>query len=116
MSITLAIRRTFCAPHVAHFRPITFFAPPAFWRGCRVLFGTVYVLWSLRLFDLRGSFTRGLGARYAPTPVVIDAADGSRIKDVDGVEYMEYLLALGQLILGHRPRPVLSAVQPAVEK
>jgi len=63
-----------------------------------------------------GSFARGLGSGYVSTPIVVDTADGSRIKDVDGAEYVDYLLALGPLILGHRPRPILSAVTQAMER
>ena len=50
-------------------------------------------------------------ARFiAPYPICIKNADGNRIWDVDGNEYIDYLVGGGPLILGHRPKPVIDAV------
>jgi glutamate-1-semialdehyde 2,1-aminomutase len=43
-------------------------------------------------------------------PIFIEQGSGSRITDVDGNEYIDCLLSLGPLILGHRPERVIKAV------
>ncbi|MGH9738731.1 MAG: glutamate-1-semialdehyde 2,1-aminomutase [Candidatus Acidiferrales bacterium] len=44
------------------------------------------------------------------TPLVIDRAAGSRVWDVDGREYIDYICSWGALILGHAHPDVVSAV------
>lgn len=51
----------------------------------------------------------GSGARR-DVPIFMERGEGSRIYDVDGNEYIDCLLALGPLILGHRPKRVIEAV------
>jgi glutamate-1-semialdehyde 2,1-aminomutase len=48
-------------------------------------------------------------------PRFIARGDGSRIMDVDGNEYIDYIGSWGPLILGHRPRPVVDAIASALE-
>ena len=43
-------------------------------------------------------------------PVVISRGRGSRVLDVDGNEYIDYVGSWGPLILGHAPAPVVDAV------
>jgi len=43
-------------------------------------------------------------------PLIIDRARGSRIRDVDGREYIDYVCSWGALILGHADPDVVSAV------
>jgi glutamate-1-semialdehyde 2,1-aminomutase len=50
---------------------------------------------------------RGVGG----TPPFILRGEGSRIFDVDGNDYIDYVLSWGPLIFGHRPRFVLEALQ-----
>ncbi len=57
-----------------------------------------------------GSAARSTFAGYAPHPPYMERGEGAHIQDVDGNEYVDYLLALGPLILGHRPPRVTSAV------
>jgi glutamate-1-semialdehyde 2,1-aminomutase len=45
------------------------------------------------------------------TPPFILRGEGSRIFDVDGNDYIDYVLSWGPLIFGHRPRFVLEALQ-----
>jgi glutamate-1-semialdehyde 2,1-aminomutase len=45
-----------------------------------------------------------------PYPIYVDRGDGSRIVDVDGNEYIDYNLAHGPLILGHRPPELTAAI------
>ena len=45
------------------------------------------------------------------TPPFIARGDGSRIYDVDGNEYIDYVLSWGPLILGHRSPQVIEALR-----
>jgi glutamate-1-semialdehyde 2,1-aminomutase len=45
------------------------------------------------------------------TPPFIARGEGSRIFDVDGNDYIDYVLSWGPLIFGHRPRFLLEALQ-----
>jgi len=45
------------------------------------------------------------------TPRFIKSGKGSRVVDVDGVSYIDYLGSWGPLILGHCPPPVLAALR-----
>jgi glutamate-1-semialdehyde 2,1-aminomutase len=47
---------------------------------------------------------------WSPYPLFIDHGKGSRIFDVDGNEFIDYLLGLGPMLLGHRPERVTKAV------
>jgi glutamate-1-semialdehyde 2,1-aminomutase len=49
------------------------------------------------------------------TPPFIARGDGSRIYDVDGNEYIDYVLSWGPLILGHRPPQVIEALRDVLE-
>lgn len=51
---------------------------------------------------------------YAPYPVVMDKAKGPYLYDVDGNEYVDYLLSYGALILGHGHQEVTKAIQSQV--
>ncbi|MGB2810071.1 MAG: glutamate-1-semialdehyde 2,1-aminomutase [Sedimentisphaerales bacterium] len=49
-------------------------------------------------------------------PLFIDRAVGSKIYDIDGNEYVDYVCSWGPMILGHAHPKVLEAVQAAVKK
>ena len=49
-------------------------------------------------------------------PLFIDHAKGSKIVDVDGNEYIDYVCSWGPGILGHADAKVIKAVQKACEK
>jgi glutamate-1-semialdehyde 2,1-aminomutase len=49
------------------------------------------------------------------TPPFIDRAQGSRVWDVDGNEYIDYLGSWGPLVLGHAHPAVVEAVKKAAE-
>lgn len=51
---------------------------------------------------------------WEPYPLFIADGKGSRITDVDGNEYIDYLLGLGPMILGHRHPLVTAAVSKAI--
>ncbi len=49
-------------------------------------------------------------------PLFIDHASGSKVVDVDGKNYIDYVCSWGPLILGHSPPEVVAALQEAVVK
>lgn len=49
-------------------------------------------------------------------PLFIEKAEGSKIYDIDGNEYIDYVGSWGPMILGHAHPQVLSAVGSAAEK
>jgi glutamate-1-semialdehyde 2,1-aminomutase len=50
------------------------------------------------------------------SPIFIKKASGSRIYDIDGNEYIDYVLSWGPMILGHSHPKVVKALKRAVEK
>ncbi len=62
-----------------------------------------------------GSSARGVRAGWEPYPPFIASGRGSRITDVDGREYVDYLMGLGPLLFGHRPPEITAAVSAAIE-
>jgi glutamate-1-semialdehyde 2,1-aminomutase len=50
------------------------------------------------------------------SPIFIDRAKGSKIYDVDGNAYIDYVLSWGPLILGHAHPKVISALKKAIDK
>ena len=50
------------------------------------------------------------------TPIFIARGSGSRIFDVDGNEYIDYVLSWGPLILGHAHPSVVSAIERAARE
>ena len=54
---------------------------------------------------------RGVGGK----PLFIARGNGSRITDVDGREFIDYVGSWGPLIFGHRPPEVLKALTEALE-
>ena len=50
------------------------------------------------------------------TPVFISRASGSKIYDVEGREYIDYVASWGPMILGHSYPGVIAAIQAAAEK
>lgn len=50
------------------------------------------------------------------SPFFVSRAKGSRIYDVDGNDYIDYVGSWGPMILGHAPEAVLSAVREALDR
>ena len=63
-----------------------------------------------------GSSARGVRAGWEPYPPFVASGRGSRITDVDGTEYVDYLMGLGPLLFGHRPPEITAAVSSAIEE
>src|SRR3569833_381981 len=49
-------------------------------------------------------------------PIFMDRGDGSRIFDVDGNGYVDYVMSWGPLIFGHAPMHVREAITYAVSR
>ena len=49
-------------------------------------------------------------------PFVVDRGEGARIWDVDGNEYIDYVLSWGPLVLGHAPPAVLDALRDTMRR
>ncbi|HXC83939.1 MAG TPA: glutamate-1-semialdehyde 2,1-aminomutase [Trebonia sp.] len=60
------------------------------------------------------SAARTVQLGWKPYPPFMAEGAGSRVRDVDGHEYVDYLLGLGPMILGHRHPAVTRAVTDAV--
>jgi glutamate-1-semialdehyde 2,1-aminomutase len=56
------------------------------------------------------STARATWSGWNPYPLFVKHGTGSRLTDVDGNEYIDYLLGLGPMIFGHRPPKVTQAV------
>ncbi|MGD1093337.1 MAG: glutamate-1-semialdehyde 2,1-aminomutase [Bryobacteraceae bacterium] len=55
---------------------------------------------------------RGVGG----VPLFIARGQGSRIFDVDGNSYIDYVGSWGPMLLGHRPAPVIQALREVLEE
>lgn len=62
------------------------------------------------------STARATWSGWDPYPLFVDHGTGSRVTDVDGNEYIDYLLGLGPMLLGHRPPAVTQAVVDFIEQ
>lgn len=57
-----------------------------------------------------GSTARAIWSGWEPFPLFVQEGNGARIVDVDGNEFIDYLLGLGPMLLGHRPQLINEAV------
>ena len=62
------------------------------------------------------STARATWSGWTPYPLFVESGDGSRLRDVDGNEYIDYLLGLGPMLLGHRPARVTQAVVDFIQQ
>ncbi len=74
-----------------------------------------------REFHRRASDVTPLGVEsnvrsFDPYPFYVEETEGSYVYDVDDNEYLDFLLALGPIILGHGHPEVKAAVKRQVEK
>jgi len=61
--------------------------------------------------SLAGGVSSNFRAGGDPVPLFFDHAAGAHLVDVDGNDYVDYVLGMGPGILGHAPAPVVRAVQ-----
>jgi glutamate-1-semialdehyde 2,1-aminomutase len=75
---------------------------------------------SARLFQQAGTvIPRGCEHAWTPSvpyPLFMDHGKGSRVWDVDGNEYVDYILAGGPLILGHNPEGLRRSMMDIIGK
>jgi len=62
------------------------------------------------------STARAPWSGWDPYPLFVDRGEGAYLYDVDGNKYIDYLLGLGPMILGHRPPRVTAAVVEQIQK
>ena len=65
---------------------------------------------------LAGGVSSDVRKAELPHPLYFESGSGSRIRDVDGNEYIDYVLGQGPLLLGHSPGPVLEAVHRQLDR
>jgi glutamate-1-semialdehyde 2,1-aminomutase len=61
--------------------------------------------------SLAGGVATAIRAGQRPVPITFVGAQGARLIDLDGNEYVDFALAYGPMMLGHSPEPVLGAVR-----
>jgi glutamate-1-semialdehyde 2,1-aminomutase len=52
---------------------------------------------------------------FDPYPIFMERAQGSRVWDVDGNEYIDYLMSYGALILGHGAKAVRDSIEAVMD-
>jgi glutamate-1-semialdehyde 2,1-aminomutase len=61
----------------------------------------------------------GVGSTYRagqlPIPITMVRGRGPYLTDIDGNEYIDFLLSFGPLLLGHSPEPVVEAIRRQLE-
>lgn len=65
---------------------------------------------------LAGGVASSLRSAMKPTPLFAAGGSGPRIRDVDGNEFIDYLLGYGPLILGHAHEATASRVYEAMQR
>jgi glutamate-1-semialdehyde 2,1-aminomutase len=61
------------------------------------------------------STARATWSGWDPYPLFVDRGEGAYLYDADGNRYIDYLLGLGPMILGHRPPKVTAAVVEQIQ-
>jgi glutamate-1-semialdehyde 2,1-aminomutase len=61
------------------------------------------------------STARARWSGWDPYPLFVERGEGAYLHDVDGNVYIDYLLGLGPMILGHRPPKVTAAVVEQIQ-
>jgi glutamate-1-semialdehyde 2,1-aminomutase len=62
-----------------------------------------------------GGVNSGYRTGSKPHPLVFDSAHGCELIDVDGNKYIDYVLAMGPMILGHSPKEVIDAAKKQLD-
>jgi len=70
----------------------------------------------VRACDVMPDGVAGYAQLRAPQPLYLSHAEGSRIFDIEGKDYIDYLLGAGPLILGHRHPAITRALHSAVDR
>lgn len=62
------------------------------------------------------STARAVWSGWDPYPLYVKSGQGPRITDMDGNEFIDYLLGLGPMLLGHRPEVITEAVNRQINE
>lgn len=65
--------------------------------------------------SLAGGVTSSIRAGQLPWPITFERGQGAHVVDIDGNEYVDYVMAYGPLVLGHSPVAVLEAVHKQLD-
>ena len=84
-------------------------------RGGQMRQSRSQVLWERSKKLLAGGVSSNVRAS-TQMPLYFERAEGSRLFDVDGNTYLDYVLGQGLMILGHTPAPVIRSVQQAIQR
>ena len=71
-------------------------------------------LWQRARKHLAAGVSSNIRLQERPAPLYFSHGKGSRLFDVDGNEYIDYVAAYGPLILGHSHPELVEAVQRQV--
>lgn len=66
--------------------------------------------------SLAGGVNSNGRAAQKPVPLFFERGQGSKVHDVDGNEYIDYVLGWGPLILGHNHPSVINAVKEQLDR
>lgn len=66
--------------------------------------------------DNRGTAGFRLIWKEMQYPLVVDRAEGSRVWDIDGNEYVDLAMGFGALLFGHSPAFVVEAIQEQIKR
>jgi glutamate-1-semialdehyde 2,1-aminomutase len=66
--------------------------------------------------SLAGGVATAMRSAQIPVPLVIDHGEGSHLVDIDGNEYVDYVLGFGPMLLGHNPAGVVEAVKAQLDR
>lgn len=72
--------------------------------------------WERARRSLGGGVSTGLRASMPPHPLYFDRGAGSRLWDVDGNEYVDFVLGWGPVLLGHSNPAVVDAVADQLQR
>ena len=70
----------------------------------------------LRACEVMPDGVAGYAQSRSPQPLYLSNAEGSRIFDIEGRGYIDYLLGAGPLVLGHRHPAITKALHSAVDR
>ncbi len=76
---------------------------------------------SLAMYErAQASLAGGVSSNFRlggdPAPLYFERGHGSHITDVDGNDYVDFVLGMGPAILGHAPAPVVDAVAAGLQR
>lgn len=66
--------------------------------------------------SLPGGVASAFRGTQLPVPITFSSGSGSRLTDIDGNQYIDFVGAFGPMLLGHSPQKVLEAVRRQLTK